>query len=283
MPAARNTCLTLAAGLVVLALSLPASAHDFWIQPLSFWTSPGGSVMTSLQVGHGEARQRWDSDSSRVARFYSVGPGGPIANHLPALRRSAMDRDHLVPLGAPGAHILVLETGHADSELPAIRFTDYLKEEGLTPALELRARSRTTNRPGREIYSRRAKALVQVGPASASQQTLVTKPLGLTLEIVPEVNPYAPGAGDRLPVQVIYKGRALPGALVKLNNLASDGRPVQVTRTDRSGRAVFRVPRTGAWQLNVIWTEPLQGHPKAEFDTTFSSLTLGFPNSSRPL
>ena len=259
-----------------IGLAFSAAAHDFWVQPLSFWIAPNTAVMTTLQVGHGEFRQRWTAEASRVVRFDSIGPGG-VTDHRRELRAGSMDQDHLVRFGPEGAYVLVLQTNHAASTLPSLRFNDYLIQEGLTPALELRARTRSEDRPGREIYSRRAKALVQVGPPSATPQPWVTRPVGLSLEIVPESNPYALGATGELPVRVYFEGRPLAGATVMLNNLAFDGRPLATSKTDAEGRALFKFPRIGAWQLNVLWTKPLRGNAGADFDTTFSSLTLGFP------
>ena len=77
--------------------------------------------------------------------------------------------------------MLAIHSAHAVSDLPAVRFNEYLKEEGLVPAQRLRAQAGRTNAPGREIYSRRAKALVQVG-APIDNQRHVTQPIGLTLE-----------------------------------------------------------------------------------------------------
>jgi uncharacterized GH25 family protein len=280
MPNPMHRAIRLGAVLVASSLAAPAVGHDFWVQPLDFWIAPNTSVMTTLQVGHGEFRERWDSDPARVTLFRSLGPGGEVVDHRPVLRAGSMSQDHPIRFGAAGTHVLMLQTNYAESTLPALRFNDYLKQEGLTPALALRARTRTEDRPGREIYSRRAKALVQVGAATDKPQPWVTRPVGLSLEIVPDVNPYALGAGGRLPVRVVYQGKPLPGATVKLNDLHFDGRPVKSLVTDAAGRAVFVIPRRGAWQLNVLWTKPLIGNPEADFDTTFSSLTFGFPGAA---
>ena len=264
------------------AVAQAALAHDFWVQPLSFWIQPNSAVMTTLQVGHGEFRQRWNADAARVIRFNDIGPGGVVTDHRKELAVGTMDQDHMIAFGAAGTHVVVLQTSYAESTLPSIRFNDYLKQEGLTPALELRANTKSEDRDGREIYSRRAKALVQVGAATDGAQPWVNKPVGLSLEIVPELNPYALGAGQDLPVYVVFNGKRLAGATVKLNNLAFDGRPLETVISDANGRATFRVPRTGSWQLNVIWTQPIKDNAKADFDTTFSSLTFGFaPGAKR--
>ncbi len=76
---------------------------------------------------------------------------------------------------------------------------------------------------------------------------------------------------------MLYRGRRLANATVKLRSLEADERPLAVAVTDRNGRASFRVPATGGWLLNVIWGEPVAGDPKVDFDTTFSSLTFGYP------
>ena len=262
--------------LVFAALCGPTAwAHDFWMQPRSFWLPGPGEALLSVQVGHGADRETWAVGPQRVVMYRSIGPGGASVDLRGELR--AGPAPQVLRFTTPGTHLVALQTTHAESNLPAVRFNDFLKEEGLTPALRHRERTRTTARPGREIYSRRVKTLIQVGPAGAQAQPHVTRPLGLTLEIVPERNPYTLAAGEPLPVRVLYKGRPVSGALVKLTNLEADSKPAASALTDAAGGARFTFPRSGAWLLNVVWTEPLKDHPKADFDTTFSSLAFGFP------
>lgn len=261
--------------MIALFAAAPAAAHDFWIQPETFQLNAPGSTALSIQVGHGPARQRSPVSLDRIVAFRSYGPGSP-QDRRPELRGRPDSQDPRLSFNAPGLYMLALETNHAASELPGLRFTDYIKAEGLTPALKLREQMHATDAPGREIYSRRAKALIQVGPANAQAQAIAVRPLGMSLEIVPERSPYDPNGAEMLPVRVYFEGRPLPGALVKLNNLEFDARPVETRLTDAQGRASFRVPRVGAWQMNVIWTKALKNDPRADFDTTFSSLTFGF-------
>ena len=262
--------------LIAAGVAASAAAHDFWMQPTRFWSQPGAAVPVTLWAGHGKDRERWGVDTRRILTFSSVGPAG-VADRRSSLLPGPADRDQPVSLAQTGTHVLFMQSSHAQSDLPALRFEAYLVEEGLTPAQTLRARRGHTTRPGREIYSRRAKALVQVGPASRQAQPHVTRPVGLTLEIVPELNPYAAGAGARLPVRVFFEGKPLAGALIDLTDLDADAKPVEAHRTDAAGRAVFKGRTAGLWQLNVVWTKPIIGEPRGDFDTTFSSLTFGFP------
>lgn len=260
--------------LAILTLAEPLDAHDFWLQPQRFRVDPGAAIPIAILVGHGADRAPWEVSSDRVLLLRDIGPGG-VVDHLPALRKRSVAAIPAMRFTTRGTHIVALQSGHANSDLPAVRFNDYLKEEGLTPASTLRARTGRTRAAGREIYSRRAKTLVQVGPVGADGRN-VTRPIGLTLEIVPEANPYAPRTTTAFAVRILYRGQALPGALVKLTNLQDDKKPVATRISDRNGRAVFGVPQSGLWQFNVVWTRPITGNARGDFDTTFSSLTFGY-------
>lgn len=262
---------------LVAACAAPAMAHDMWLQPRAFWAPSNALVPVTAYVGHGQSRERWAVADDRLLYLKSFGPRGSVDQRA-TLRPGALRGDLPIRLAGDGTHVLVLESGHAVSNLPAIRFNDYLKEEGLVPAQRLRAARRQTNTTGREIYSRRAKTLIQVGPLSGPQPQ-VTRPLGQTLEIVPDQNPYALAAGRPLAVRVLYQGRPLSGATVKLTNLESDAKPVAIRVTDAKGRAAFTMPRQGLWQLNTIWTRPITGDLRGDFDTTFASLSFGYPVS----
>ncbi len=267
--------LTVAAGLV----ASPLFAHDFWLQPEAFWARRGERVSIAMLVGHGAARERSAIAPSRITLFRSIGPSG-AANRLGELSQGGT-ADPALAFPLPGTYLVCLSTNNVSSDLPAKRFNEYASAEGLTQVLAQRAASGAMNKPGRELYSRRAKAIVQIGLPGNAPQPHVTRPVGLGLEIVPLINPYARNTAPAMTVQVLYQGRPLPGALVKLNNLADDAQPVEMHRTDAAGRAVFRARRTGQWQFNVVWGQSLSNNPSADFLTTFSSLTFGFP-ASRP-
>jgi uncharacterized GH25 family protein len=101
--------------------------------------------------------------------------------------------------------------------------------------------------------------------------------LGLKLEIVPQVSPYADPQPVRLPVRVLYEGRPLAGALVKLMDLAEDLTGANESVTDDAGMASFSMPTRGSWLVSVVWTRRLDDAADADYETTFSSLTFGFP------
>lgn len=255
-----------------------ARGHDFWVQPASYWAAPGTDLPFTLQVGHGPFRQRSLIPLSRILRFDAIGQDGGRVNLRSRLQLGGRISDGAVAFPAPGTYLLVLQTdARAYSLLPAIRFNDYLRYEGLTPALEYRERTHRMAMDGSESYSRQAKALVQVG-SSSGPQPQATKPVGLVLEIVPDIDPYAVPRPSTLPVHVLYEGRRLAGALVMLTNLQHDANPVEVHLTDRNGEAEFVASQSGEWLLNVIWTRVAPGAADTDYETVFSSLSFGFPS-----
>ena len=268
-----------AAFLWVAFAATPLVAHDFWIQPFRFQAPAGAPIAMTFQVGHGTARQRWGNGPDRILMLDDIF-AGKRRNIRGDLRITGPADAVTRPMGA-GLHVIAMQTAYSLSDLPAARFNDYAKEEGLGLILAVRKRTGQTKMAGRERYSRRAKALIQMGPSNASNQALATRAIGLKLEIVPERNPYILGPSRQLPVRVLYKGRALPRATVKLTNLANDAKPAAIALTDSSGRATFRVPTRGDWLLNVVWGEPVTGDSNADFDTTFSSLTFGYAPVAR--
>lgn len=247
-----------------------ASAHEFWLQPKQFWSQPAQSIPLSLLVGHGQHSDRSKIPPRRIARFEVIGPDSEALDLRSKLQPGA---DTELRFNAPGTYVVVLTTDNqARSDLPADRFNEYLRVEGLTPALAAREQAGLMQTEGSERYSRHAKSIVQVG--APQLQTHVAQAVGLRLEIVPEINPYAEPRPAQLPVRVIFEGKPLPGALVKMSNPAGESQPA--TRiTDGAGRAMFDMPSQGTWLLHVTWTKLLPSTDEADFDTVFASLTFG--------
>src|SRR4051812_46278635 len=265
-------------GLLMCVRASLVSAHDFWLEPRQYWIASDALTSLTLQVGHGPLRQRSPIPARRITRFQAQTPDGALLDLRKQLRLGEAREDGDFQFGQPGTYVLVLQTDdRAQTHLPSLRFNDYLKAEGLTPALEQRARLHRSDADGSERYSRCAKSIVQVGPGSAQSQDQVSKPIGLPLEIIPEANPYHTPQPTALPVRVFYAGLPLKGALVKLTDLRQDGAPLETHLTDVNGRAIFAMPRSGTWLLNVIWTKALPPSDETDFETVFSSLTFGFP------
>ena len=145
-------------------ITMPVLAHDFWLQPARFVMAAPGAVPMLIYVGHGAARERWGMGIDRVVQFKSSGPDGLI-DRKSNLTLDGPQVDAVVPLAKRGSYVLAFQSLASASNLPFLRFNDYVTTEGLTPIATNRERTGTQKRNGRELYSRRAKAIVQIGPA----------------------------------------------------------------------------------------------------------------------
>jgi uncharacterized GH25 family protein len=260
---------------IATAMNSAARSHDFWLQPGAYWTGASATTPVTLEVGDGATRQRSQVPTRRIMRFAAVAPDGTVTD-LKNRLRTEPGFDARVGFDASGVHVLVLETDNrARSYLSAGAFNQYLRDEGLTPALELRSRTGRLSAGAAEKYKRCAKTMIQVGEPARTPDGAA--PAGVSLEIVPEVNPYATPRPPALSIRVIYEGRPLGGASVKLTDLDRDIEPLETRITDRAGRAVFPMPTAGSWLLSTVWTQPLEMGDEADFETTFSSLSFGFP------
>jgi hypothetical protein len=105
-----------------------------------------------------------------------------------------------------------------------------------------------TTQSGRSQWATpRESSAVRIFSDFAGRHRREAHPLGLLLEIVPEQSPYAQLRPATLPVRVIYEGRPLAGALLKLTNLEHDAVPLEMHLTDSAGRASFSMPK-GRWR-----------------------------------
>lgn len=156
-------------------------------------------------------------------------------------------------------------------------FTEYIHGEGLKQVEEERARYKHTNADGRELYSRYTKLLK--GPLGA----VATKPLGHTLDIVPERDPAALKAGDELTVQVLFKGKPLPDAQVAAlwanAKMVGHAYPIS-TRTDANGKAKIKIDRAGWWYVRLIYMEPAQNDPDFEWRSYFGTMSFEVPSNT---
>lgn len=264
------------AGLGLLAAT-PAAAHDFWLQPEAFELDEPQDVQVRFLIGHASEVENWNLRWDRVValRHHKQGAVRDLQSRLTPQNGMVPGRAE-VAIEEPGTHMVAFESHHSFSDLEADRFNAYAKKEGLARVLAAREEAGTDNQNGRELYSRRAKLLLQLGDEATGN---VLEPIGHSLEIVPERNPYALGADRMLPVQVLFRGRPLEGATIDITELGSGEEPYEEKVTDAEGRAAFELAAEGAYKLNVIWGFPNPDNSQAEFETIFTSLTFGYPSA----
>ena len=248
------------------------AAHDMWIEPTAFVPDAGKIVGLKLRVGQDLLGDPIPRDPALINQFISVDSTG----RKPIIGRDGSDPAGLVRVAAPGMLIVGYRSNPSTVVLPAAKFNQYLKEEGLEAIAELRARRNETANDVHEMFSRCAKSLVFSGVPSDSE---ADRSLGFPLELIALKNPYTLHAGADFPVSLTYEGRPLPGALVVAMNRLNPAAKL-MARTDTNGRVAFRLPEPGMWLIKAVHMIPAAVGTNADWASFWASLTFELKSSS---
>ena len=257
-------------GLLVLAAAalshVTLFAHDMWIEPATFSPESGEIVSVRLRVGQDLLGDPLPRDSRLVNQFIVEDAEG----RKPVVGRDGADPAGFMRAATPGLLIVGYQSNPSAVELTAEKFNQYLKEEGLDAVAALRVRRNETGANAHELFSRCAKSLVLSGSASETQHD---RPLGFTLELVAERNPYAVRPGQDLPFRLTYENRPLAGALVVAMNRLNPFEKL-AARTDSDGRVRFRLRPGGMWLVKAVHMVPAPAGANAEWASFWASLTF---------
>ena len=272
-----------------LLATLTTLAHDFWLEAPRFRLQPGQTVAVRPLVGENFHGEPWSNKASKILRFVRYGPASKDSTDLTPKNLTETDTFRTVfPFARPGTHVVLLCSTNSFIELPADKFTAYLREEGLDYALTLRQEREQQALPGRETYRRCAKALVQVGEAAAIPaitDSACYHIYGLPLELVPEQNPYHLPAGKALTVRVLRNGRPVSGATVQVWQRQPNGLPTShfTTRANQNGRLLLRLSGPGPYLLATVGIAeaPANLCDRADWQSTWASLAFAGPAALR--
>jgi uncharacterized GH25 family protein len=257
---------------VIVGWRVPLMAHDMWIEPTTFSPELGQVVSVRLRVGQDLLGDPLPLDPSLVNQFVLHDAGGL----RPVVRRDGGDPAGLLRVAAPGLLVIGYRSNASAVEMTADKFNQYLKEEGLDAIASARAGRNQTGAPAHELFSRCAKSLVFSGGAAAAQGD---RPLGFTLELVAERNPYGLRADQDLPVRLTYESRPLGGALVIAINRLNPADKMSA-RTDADGRVRFKLRQDGMWLIKAVHMVPAPPDAHAEWASFWASLTFEMRNPS---
>jgi uncharacterized GH25 family protein len=257
------------------ALSTGAAwGHDLWIEPSAFMPAPATRLAVRLFIGQLFRGDTFPRDPQYLMRFAVLGSGGETA--IPGVPDT--DPAGFLIAGPPGLYELVYASHHASVQLDAVKFEKYLAEEGLDKIIAMRARRGQSGAVAKEIYSRCAKSLIAVGGSAGSGYD---RNLGLTLEVIPEKNPYTLAAGQELPVRLLYGGVPLAGAKVAAVPKDQPARQV-AARTDSQGRVRLVIDRPGVWLVKAVHMIAAPAGSGADWESFWASLTFALPPQPLP-
>ncbi len=268
-----------------IAVPWPVTAHDFWIEPATFYPTTGAEVPLTLRVGEEFKGTSVSYQPQRIVDFSIVSAAG----REPVVGSFGDDPAANLLLEAPGPRLIGYRSARSFVELDAEPFEAYLQAEGLERIRDLRRERGESQLKGREYYSRCSKSLLAVGPGpggtsgTASSDTIYNRELAYTLELILLANPHELAPGDALPVVVHYLGRPLAGALV-IAFTADSPAQKHLARSGADGRVTVPLDRAGRWLIKTVhMIDVPDTDPEADWESFWASLTfeLREPGSNR--
>jgi uncharacterized GH25 family protein len=252
--------------LFALALVPPVFAHDMWIEPTTFFPAAGQIVGARLRVGQDLLGDPLPRDPALVKQFVVEDAEG----RKPLVGRDGADPAGYLRVASPGLLVVGYFSNPSAVELPAEKFNQYLKEEGLDAVATIRGQRNQTGAKAREMFSRCAKSLMLSGATTDKQSDHA---LGFTLELVAERNPYSIRPGEDFPVRLTYLNKPLAGALVVAMNRLDPAQKISA-RTDADGRVRLRLRADGMWMVKAVHMIPAPTGAAADWESYWASLTF---------
>ena len=256
----------------LLLCAAPVLAHDLYLMPERFRLEPSASAVLYIHSGD-EFPQ--SGGPPVLARLRDV-------QRIDAKGRSPLDevqiegqRGRTTFRAVPGGFVLTARTLPNFLSLPADKFEEYLQHEHLDSIIAWRKANGEAAATSRELYSKYAKSIVHGGSGATD---IVTKPVGLPIEIVPQVDPTRLPPGHPLPVRVLYEGKPLPQLSVE-SMCATGGKLVleKWVTTDAAGRANLPVQAGAVCKLHAIHMVRRTDRTEADWESYWASLTFEIP------
>src|SRR5579872_5218416 len=199
--------------LLIFLTTLVVQSHEFWLQPKKFKYALNEEMNVAFQVGENFEGEPWDLKKNKIEKLELF----HLAKTIDLRQQVKLDAKEKLKYKfvEEGTFLLSMQSNEAYLELDAEKFNDYLKEDGLENAIDIRTKTNTLDKPSKEFYSRYVKLLVQSG--SKTDDTFKKK-TGMRIEIIPMQNPYLLKPGDYLQCLVLFNGKPSPHQMVKIWN-----------------------------------------------------------------
>lgn len=250
----------------LLCISLDGFGQELWMLPNKFFLKPHDSVLVEFNISRDFTSNAWDLKYQKVAKAKLLEPGNEVSLELNEGKKAHMR----TAWHDEGTKVIYLQTTPAVIEMEGEAFNSYLKTHSLDNAYAHRHTTNTLEKPGREIYERSAKLLVQVGD---KKDDTYKKPTGFPLDIIPERNPYTVRLGDMVKFKILYEGKPLFGARVFIWNRNNDRTMKQPVYSQKDGMVEARMSEGGRWMVSVVKMIP-STDPSAEWHSYWSTLVF---------
>ena len=257
--------------LLLLIFISSLSAHEFWLDPDKFIYKRAEKVNIRFLVGENFDGEIWKGNNERI-KSLKLYYGGVSDDLTPVVTEAEGDSIEYFMIDE-GTNLIAFNSNNSFINLEPGAFNEYLKEDGLSDALDYRKKNNEMGCNGREFYQRCAKTLLQVGEVKDQAFGIATS---MPIDIIPFSNPYQLKNKERLRVKIYYKGSPLPNALIKTWHRVKNKTVKKDLKTDSKGEIVFPVNTTGKWMISTVKMERLLDNPICDWQSYWGSLTWGY-------
>lgn len=253
---------------VALFLSLSITfAHDTWLIPDRFQSEPGTIITFDLTSGMEFPELDVGPKPERIESVRCRLDGKTI--DLSEFAAGAKSLQIKAKLAQQGVGTVWVKLPPKSIELKPEEVKHYFEE--INPPQSVREQWAAAKEPKRfrEVYTKHPKTFVRVGDAKADASW--REPVGMFLEIIPEIDPTRLKIGDDFAVHVLKDGK--PFADFSLGIVAGGEAKGAIQKTDAAGRASFKLDKAGRWLLRGT---DLRKSTKQDVDweSHFTTLTI---------
>ena len=232
----------------VFACIHPAVSHEYWVEPIAYELKRGDSINANMKNGTDFRGTSYPYISSEIVTFEATTSAGKT----PITGRDGDRPAVALKTSSNGLHaVSFFNTASTIVFNDYEKFKSYFVSEGAEKLITRHEELGFPKEKIKEVYSRCAKALVQVGDADAQDLDQHT---GMPAELIALQNPYALEAGKPIQVKMTWMEKPYGNAQVRVFEKLgedADGKPVVTEtrpRTNKDGIISF-IPKAGAEYL----------------------------------
>ena len=256
----------------ILIIVLPVLAHEFWLEPQQYIFSRGEEINIRLRVGEGFKGENWIGSREKthfLQLYYSDVFDSSLHQHMSDEKGDSLQ----FSIFEEGTAMVVFNNLNTYIELEPQKFLDYLKEDGLTNAIDYRKEHQESDSLGREYYQRSVKTIVQVG---AVKTDVYKKQTPLPLDIIPQIHPYAVSGKQLMKMKILFNKEPLSNHKIRVWHKMPDSVTDSSYTSDDNGIISFTIEPKGEWMVSCVNMIRLEGDPKAQWQSYWGSCTWGY-------
>ena len=255
--------------LLSIIMAQAVSAHEFWLEPLSFEIDSGSKLEANIKVGQMMDGETYSYYPNNFERFdLTVGD-----TTKPVKGRFAQSPAVEQVVDKSGLHILTYQSRPSTLRYESREiFESFLKNEGIEWVLEAHKKRGLPELEFTELYKRFAKSLIKVGDGAGQDRVM-----GLPIEWVVENNPYTTENLEAVSLKLLYQDKPFVGSHVVVFTKLNDEVTRQTFTTDKEGRVSIPTGKGGVFLVNAVHmiepTKEQSGGKDAEWMSLWASTT----------